>query len=357
MNGVGTVVASIGAGAATDSATNDSTASTSTDNQVTFDNVAPTVTINQDGAQADPTSTSPITFDVLFSEPVTGFTDPDVDLSSSTAGGTLAASVAGSGATYTLTVTGMTTNGDVVAAIAASAATDLAGNPSGASTSTDNTVAWVQGADPAPTVTINQGSGQADPTSTSPITFDVLFSEPVTGFSAADVDLSSSTAGGTLAANVSGSGPGYTVTVTGMTTNGDVIATIPADAASDGTNASLASTSTDNTVTWTQGGTTTTTTTTTTPEDGSTTTTDPGAATTTLAGGSGGTGAANVNAAGAGVSPTAAARGAGSSLPSTGADAAVSVGMALSLLLIGAGLVLASRHQRSVASGRDPRGR
>jgi hypothetical protein len=31
--------------------------------------------------------------------------------------------------------------------------------------------------------------------------------------------------------------------------------------------------------------------------------------------------------------------------------------MALSLLLIGAGLVLASRHQRSVASGRDPRGR
>ena len=59
-----------------------------------------------------------------------------------------------------------------------------------------------------------------------------------------------STVGGTLAAAVSGTGPSYTVTVTGMSGTGTVVASIPAGAASDAAgNASLASTSTDNTVT------------------------------------------------------------------------------------------------------------
>ena len=63
MTGSGTVVASIGAGAAQDGSSNASEASTSTDNTVTYnqpDNIAPTVTINQGGSQADPPSASPI---------------------------------------------------------------------------------------------------------------------------------------------------------------------------------------------------------------------------------------------------------------------------------------------------------
>ena len=48
----------------------------------------------------------------------------------------------------------------------------------------------------APTVTINQAAGQADPTGASPINFTVVFSEAVTGFASADVTLSG-TAGGT----------------------------------------------------------------------------------------------------------------------------------------------------------------
>ena len=87
-------------------------------------------------------------------------------------------------------------------------------------------------------MTINQGSGQPDPTSISPIVFDVLFDEPVTGFTdPADVDLTTSTAGGTLAAAISDAGDAdpatYTVSVTGMTTNGAVIASVPAGAAQD----------------------------------------------------------------------------------------------------------------------------
>jgi LPXTG-motif cell wall-anchored protein len=210
-----------------------------------------TTTINQGAGQSDPTSTSPIVFDVVFSRIVTLFDSSDIDLSASTAGGALVANVTGSGATYTVTVTGMTTSGFVVATIPAGAADDENGRPTPASTSTDNTVTWV--GPPAPSVSINQGAFQLDPASTEPIAFDVAFSESVTGFDATDVDLSSSTVGGTLAAAVTGSGASYTVTVTGMTTSGDVVAAIPAGAAQSGSAVdSLASTSTDNTVTWIQ---------------------------------------------------------------------------------------------------------
>jgi Big-like domain-containing protein len=93
------------------------------------DTTRPTVTINQGKSQFDPTNTSPITYNVVFSEPVTGFADSDVSFTGSTVGGTLVAHVTGSGAKYTVTVTGMTGEGTVVASIAADKAKDRAGNP------------------------------------------------------------------------------------------------------------------------------------------------------------------------------------------------------------------------------------
>ena len=74
MTGDGTVIASHRRRAcASDAAGNANTASTSTDNTVTYDTTAPTVTINQAAGQADPTNAIPINFTVVFSEPVTGF--------------------------------------------------------------------------------------------------------------------------------------------------------------------------------------------------------------------------------------------------------------------------------------------
>lgn len=110
----------------------------------TSDTVPPTVTIEQAGGQADPTSDSPVAFTVAFSEPVSGFDAADVDLSASTAGGTLSAIVtdAGDQITYTVAVSGMSASGQVIASIPAGAASDTAGNPSEASTSTDNTVTF-----------------------------------------------------------------------------------------------------------------------------------------------------------------------------------------------------------------------
>src|SRR5438093_8561739 len=178
--------------------------------------------------QADPTNTSPISFTLVFNEPVTGFATGDVTLTG-TAGATLTGVVTGSGTTYNVAVSGMTSSGTVIASIPAGVAQDVATNGNSASTSSDNTVTWDT---TAPTVTINQAAGQADPTNTSPISFTVIFSEPVTGFATGDVSLSG-TAGGTLTGVVTGSGTTYTVAASGMTTDGTVIASIAAGVASD----------------------------------------------------------------------------------------------------------------------------
>jgi hypothetical protein len=138
----------------------------------------------------------------------------------------------------------MTTSGTVVASILAGVATG-GGNSNLASTSTDNTVTW------GLAVTINQATGQADPTGTSPINFTVVFSSSVTNFATGDVTITGTT-GGTKVATVTGSGTTYNVAVTGMTTPGAVIATVAAGVATNsGGQSNLASTSTDNQVTWT----------------------------------------------------------------------------------------------------------
>lgn len=118
---------------------------------VPADTTAPSVRINQGSGQPDPTSNSPVRFDVVFSEPVSGFASGDVNVGG--AAGATQASIAGSGARYTVSVSGMTTGGTVTASIPAGRATDRAGNANVASTSTDNTVRYV-----VPTTTEVQSS-------------------------------------------------------------------------------------------------------------------------------------------------------------------------------------------------------
>jgi glucose/arabinose dehydrogenase len=217
----------------------------------TVDKLAPSVTINQAASQADPVSTGPINFTVTFSETVTGFAANDISFAGSTVSGALTAVVTGAGQTYNVAVSGMTGNGTVVVSVPAGAATDAAGNASLASTSTDNAVTFSSADTTAPAVTINQAAGQADPTGASPINFTVTFSETVTGFTASDVSFAGSTVSGALTAVVTGSGPTYNVAVSGMTGTGTVVVSVPAGAATDAAgNASLASTSTDNAVTY-----------------------------------------------------------------------------------------------------------
>jgi hypothetical protein len=221
-------------------------ASTSIDNTVTYDITPPSVTINQGATQADPANAGPIVFDVVFSEPVTGFNPGDVSLNGTTVGGALSIAVTGGGANYTVSVTGMSGTGVVVASIPAAGAFDAANNPSLASTSTDNTVTFDN---VPPSVTIEQAPAQADPTHALPIFFRATFSEPVTGFTAGDVVLSGTI--GSAAIQISGGPTEYLIEVGSISVPGTVVVTLPAGAVTDlAGNPSLASTSVDNSVTY-----------------------------------------------------------------------------------------------------------
>jgi hypothetical protein len=105
----------------------------------------------------------------------------------------------------------------------------------------------------APTATIIAAAGQGDPTTSQGIAFTVVFSEPVTGFTADDVQLGG-TAGATTAVVTEGGlldGTTYAVTVSGMAGPGTVIAAVAAGGAFDvAGNGNLASTSTDAEVTF-----------------------------------------------------------------------------------------------------------
>jgi large repetitive protein len=256
MTQSGTVTASIPAGAAQAVAIPNAgnTASTSTDNQVdyTFTGNPLTVTVNQAVSQADPTDGSPLLFDVTFSRPVTGFADNDVNVT-----GTADFSgwgLTGSGANYVLQVAGMQVTGTVIVDIPAGGAQAIDdGTLNSASTSTDNIVHWFKVSGVAPLVTVNQAAGQADPTSSGTVLFDVEFDQPVVGFSASSVVLSGTADPSTVVVSTDPLSLSYTLAVSGMTQDGTVIVTVPAGAvtAMFGFNdPSDASTSTDNQVSY-----------------------------------------------------------------------------------------------------------
>jgi hypothetical protein len=100
-----------------------------------------------------------------------------------------------------------------------------------------------------PNVTIDQHAVQPDPTVATYIYYTAIFSEPVTVFTSSDITIGG-TAGATTV-QVSSGTTQYNIAISGMTTSGTVTASIPAGAAIDAAgNASFASTSTDNTVTY-----------------------------------------------------------------------------------------------------------
>ncbi len=202
-----------------------------------IDTVAPTVSLS---SAAPAITNAPFSVTATFTESVNNFIASDISVTNGTVSG-----FTGSGSTYTFTVT-PTSQGTVTVNVPAAVATDAGNNNNTAATALSRTYDTV-----APTVTINQASGQTDPTPAAPINYTVTFSEPVTGFDASDISFTGSTAGGTLTPTVTGSGTTYNVAVSGMTTSGTVVPSVIANAAIDTAgNNSTASASTDNTVTY-----------------------------------------------------------------------------------------------------------
>ena len=243
----GTVSAGVDANGAVDAAGNGNTASTSADNTVTYDATAPEVdSIDRD--DASPTNAASVSWTVTFSEPVTGVNADDFALASSGLGGTPAiTNVTGSDDTYTVTASTGSGSGTLGLnlvdddSIEDAATNKLDGGFTGEVYDIDRD---------GPTVTVNQKTGQADPTNAQPIEFTAEFSEPVTGFDETDVSVTG-TAGGAPTVVVTGSGDSYNIAVSGLTSDGTVIVNVAADrAADDAGNGNAESTSTDNTVTY-----------------------------------------------------------------------------------------------------------
>ena len=134
---------------------------------------------------------------------------------------------------------------DVTIQIPAGIFFDLAGNSNEVA---EKTITYVD----QPWVVVEKANAQKDPTHIPEILFDVIFNEAVTGFEAADVDLTASDDTlGEMDVDVTGAEDRYTITVSGMTGPGKVVVDIPAGAAEDvDENESLASINVDNEVTF-----------------------------------------------------------------------------------------------------------
>ena len=207
----GAVTVSVAANVAVDGASNNNTASNTLSR--TYDNIAPAVTITS--TATDPTNVSPIPVTITFSESVTGFVIGDITVTNGTAG-----SFAGSGTTYTASIT-PTAQGAVTVSVTAAKATDAATNNNIASNTLSRTYDTA-----APTITITSTS--ADPTNVSPIPVTITFSESVTGFIVEDITVTNGTAG-----SFAGSGTTYTASIT-PTAQGAVTVSVAANVAVDG---------------------------------------------------------------------------------------------------------------------------
>ena len=249
--GEGTVVPMIPAGCIQDPIGNTNNASTSADNEITYDTTKPDVTLEQASGQADPTNTSPIRFTAVFSEPINDATFTGADASvvgTATTGSVTVIEVAPmDGTTFELSVV-VTGEGTVAVSIPAGRVEDLAGNVSNTSTGTDDTVTYDT---TKPSVTMYH-TGQSDPTSSSHAMFGVIFDEPIdpATFVGSDVEVTgTATVGMITVAPVQGTDDQRFVVWVRVNADGTVIAALPAGRVEDRAgNTNHASTSTDNEV-------------------------------------------------------------------------------------------------------------
>ena len=212
----GAVTVDVAASVAEDAAGNGNTAATRASSTYTapiVDTTAPTVaSIVRDDPSSSPTNEDSLTWQVTFSEAVSNVTASDFEVTGTTA--TLA--VTGSGTTYEVTASGgnlAALDGTVTLAfVSGQDIEDAAGNALTATTPAGTNENDYVVDNTAPTVTsIVRDDPSSSPTHEDSLTWQVTFSEAVTGVDAADFEVTGTTA--TLA--VTGSGTTYEVTASG----------------------------------------------------------------------------------------------------------------------------------------------
>ncbi|MBN1687193.1 MAG: fibronectin type III domain-containing protein [Spirochaetales bacterium] len=179
---------------------------------IVSDRTGPTVTV--DSTAGSPTVLSLIPFTVTFNETITGFDSADITVLNGTAG----APAYVSGNTYAVEVT-PDLIGTVSVSLGTGVLTDIAGNANTASN-----VYGVTWDTAAPTVEIS--STESDPTSASPISITIAFSEPMSGFTIGDAAV----VGGIKSNLLLISGGEYSMDIT-PTGDGTITVDIPASVA------------------------------------------------------------------------------------------------------------------------------
>ena len=147
----------------------------STDRTVTYDTTAPTLTLEQAAGQVDPAKNSSISFTLSANESLDSATIAAADFTV-TNGGT--PTITGSGSTYTVTVTATAQGAVTVVPSGTFGVNDTAANTATTAGGTDRTVTYDS---IAPTLTLQQAAGQADPANTSPVAFTLSATESLDG--------------------------------------------------------------------------------------------------------------------------------------------------------------------------------
>jgi gliding motility-associated-like protein len=242
MTSDGSIIIIIAQDVAVDAAGNNSTASINTINAVNLITSSFSITIEQSLGQSDPVNSFPIKFDVVFGRSVTDFTFDDIGWSGTA--GAITGNITGGGSSYTINVTGTSSDGTIVPGLAANIVHDAISNSNTASTGTDNSVTYDF---TKPSVEITLDALQQNPTNAAIISFDAGFSEPVTTFGNSNVQLTGTSGASTV--YVRGGPQKFTIDISGMINPGDVTVNIPANVVTDlAGNYNTASTNTENTI-------------------------------------------------------------------------------------------------------------
>lgn len=180
--------------------------------------IAPTATIITPATNG-PTNSDSVSFNVTFSEDVVNFNNANDIIISHNGTASSGLNFAGSGSNYTVTVTGITGNGNFTLKVnTGSDVEDASGNALGSSVT--STPVSIDNAAPTETDVTPATTG---PTNADSVSFDITFNETVINFNDAnDVSIGhEGTANSGL--SISGSGVSYSVTVTGITGNGSLV--------------------------------------------------------------------------------------------------------------------------------------
>lgn len=178
--------------------------------------VAPSPTLST--VATSPVS-APFTVDLAFTEDVTGLEESDFLITNGTV---TAASLSGSGDTYSIEITPVA-NGDVEVTLPADSVDDLDGDNAQNTASNTLSLFYLAPGSDYPGVTLSTAS----PTVSAAYTVDVIFDEAVTGLVDSDFDVTNGTASGLF-----GSGATYSVLIT-PAVDGDVTVLLPAEVVTD----------------------------------------------------------------------------------------------------------------------------